>query len=92
MSDQALREVDTFSYKGITKEIAISERESALESVLVVFDGFWLEHSRNIVTRQPANCLKSSENVLKSLLNSGNGSVSVVAEIFVITMISFVFQ
>ena len=73
MSGQALNEVDTFRYKGLQRKIAISERESALESFLVVLDGFWLEHSRDIVMRQLANCLKSSGSVFKSLLNSGNG-------------------
>ena len=73
MSGQALREVDTFRYKGITRKIAISERESALESFLVVLDGFWLKHSRDIVAGQLANCVKRPENVFKSPLNSGNG-------------------
>ena len=61
-----------FIIKGLQRKIAISERESALESFLVVLDGFWLKHSRNIVTGQLANGLKNPENVFKRPLNSGN--------------------
>ena len=75
MSGQALREVDTFRYKGITKGNHYLRHRIPLESFLVVLDGFWLKHSRDIFMRQLPNHRSSSENVLKSLLNSGNGKV-----------------